>query len=66
MISNEITVDPVDPLQLDIDENAAIINCTGENSATLYANATGGLGNYSFELFSDAALTNLLAGPHNQ
>ena len=63
MISNEITVDPVDPLQLDIDENAAIINCTGENSATLYANATGGLGNYSFELFSDAALTNLLAGP---
>ena len=63
MISNEITVDAVPPLTIDIDDSAAVINCTGEASATIIANVTGGLGNYSFELYSDAALTNLLAGP---
>ncbi|NKI31229.1 T9SS type B sorting domain-containing protein [Croceivirga thetidis] len=63
MISNQIVVDPVEPIMLIIDETAAIINCTGESSATLIVDATGGLGNYSFELFTDAALTNLVSGP---
>ncbi|CAN0359660.1 unnamed protein product, partial [Ectocarpus sp. 4 AP-2014] len=38
-------------------------NCTGEASATIIANAFGGLGNYSYELFADAGLTNSVAGP---
>ncbi|AEM70362.1 conserved repeat domain protein [Allomuricauda ruestringensis DSM 13258] len=63
MISNQVTVDEVPELMLEIDESAAIINCMGEASATIIAQATGGLGNYSYELFSDAALTNLVDGP---
>ena len=63
MISNQVSVDMVPPLMIDIDDSAAVINCTGEASATIIANVTGGLGNYSYELYTDAALTNLLAGP---
>lgn len=63
LISNQITVDAVPPLTLNIDDSAAMINCMGEASATITAQATGGLGNYSYELFSDAALTNLVNGP---
>ncbi|WP_411029371.1 T9SS type B sorting domain-containing protein [Spongiimicrobium sp. 3-5] len=63
MISNQVSVDVVPMLDMVIDESAAIINCTGEATATITATAIGGLGNYSYELFSDAALTNLLVGP---
>ncbi|MCK0161228.1 T9SS type B sorting domain-containing protein [Allomuricauda sp. F6463D] len=63
MISNQVTVDEVPDLMLEIDDSAAIINCMGEASATIIASATGGLGSYSYELFSDAALTNLVDGP---
>jgi gliding motility-associated-like protein len=63
LISNQVTVDAVPPLTLNIDDSAAMINCMGEASATITAQATGGLGNYSYELFGDAALTNLINGP---
>jgi len=63
MVSNQVTIDEVPDLVLNIDDSAAMINCTGEASATIIARATGGLGNYNYELFSDAALTNLVAGP---
>ncbi|UII77634.1 T9SS type B sorting domain-containing protein [Flagellimonas sp. HMM57] len=62
MISNQITIDPVVPLDAIIDDSAAIINCAGEASATIRATATGGLGNYSYELFTDAGLTNSVTG----
>ncbi|WP_276389030.1 T9SS type B sorting domain-containing protein [Eudoraea chungangensis] len=62
-ISNQISVDPLIPLTINLDETAAIINCTGEATATIIAEARGGLGNYSYELFGDATLTNLIAGP---
>jgi gliding motility-associated-like protein len=62
-ISNQVSIDPVPPLTIGLDTTAAIINCTGEATATIIADATGGLGNYTYELFSDAAFTNLLAGP---
>ncbi|MBO6587985.1 MAG: T9SS type B sorting domain-containing protein [Muricauda sp.] len=63
LISNQVTVDAVPPLTLNIDDSAAMINCMGEASATITAQAIGGLGNYSYELFGDAALTNLINGP---
>ncbi|WP_019670866.1 T9SS type B sorting domain-containing protein [Eudoraea adriatica] len=62
-ISNQISIDPIIPLSIVIDESAAIINCTGEMTATIMAQAFGGLGSYTYELFGDAALTNLIAGP---
>ena len=62
-LSNQVTIEPVEPLVLSIDESAAMINCTGEATASLTAVATGALGNYQYELFGDAALSSLLAGP---
>jgi gliding motility-associated-like protein/uncharacterized repeat protein (TIGR01451 family) len=62
-ISNQVSIDPVPELTLTIDDSAAMINCMGEASATIIAQAIGGLGNYSYELFSDAALSNLVSGP---
>ena len=64
-ISNQISVDPIMPLTINLDTSAAMINCMGEATAVLDAQAFGGLGNYSYELFGDAALTNLLVGPQN-
>ncbi|MFD2100168.1 T9SS type B sorting domain-containing protein [Flagellimonas iocasae] len=62
-ISNQVSIDMVPPLTLTIDDSAAFINCMGESTASIRAQATGGLGNYQYELFGDAALTNLLGGP---
>ncbi|WP_318343128.1 T9SS type B sorting domain-containing protein [Flagellimonas baculiformis] len=63
MISNQVSLREPPALVLEIDDSAAMINCMGEASATIIARATGGLGNYSYELFSDAALSNLVGGP---
>ena len=66
ILSNEISEDPIAPLTIVIDETAAVINCNGESTATIYATADGGLGNYRYELYSDAALTALVAGPKSK
>ncbi|QCX01892.1 T9SS type B sorting domain-containing protein [Aggregatimonas sangjinii] len=65
VLSNEISEDPIDPVVLEIDASAAVINCNGENTAIIYASATGGLGNYEYALFTDAALTNNYYSPGN-
>nr|WP_299170980.1 T9SS type B sorting domain-containing protein [uncultured Allomuricauda sp.] len=65
LISNQVTVDPIIPLDVIIDDSAATINCTGEASATIYAEAVGGLGGYSYELFTDPGLATSVAGPQN-
>ncbi|NJB71468.1 gliding motility-associated-like protein/uncharacterized repeat protein (TIGR01451 family) [Saonia flava] len=65
MQSNQISIEPVPPLMIDIDDSAAVINCTGEATATIVATASGGLGNYSYELYGDAALTSLISGPQS-
>lgn len=51
--SNEITEDVIIPLTLEVDTTAAFVNCTGENTARIYAEASGGLGNYQYELYDD-------------
>ncbi|MDT0622140.1 T9SS type B sorting domain-containing protein [Croceitalea vernalis] len=56
-ISNEITLNSIEPLTLDIDTSGAIINCNGDSTAVIIASANGGLGNYQYGLFSDALLT---------
>ncbi|NNG09639.1 MAG: T9SS type B sorting domain-containing protein, partial [Arenibacter sp.] len=63
ILSNEITEDAIVPLTVTIDTSAAIINCNGDNTAIITAKADGGLGNYRYELFTDAALTTSIAGP---
>ncbi|MEG3656145.1 T9SS type B sorting domain-containing protein [Arenibacter palladensis] len=63
MLSNQIKEDAIEPLTVTMDTSAAVINCNGDNTAMLIAKADGGLGNYRYELFTDAALTNSIAGP---
>ncbi|MFS4467369.1 T9SS type B sorting domain-containing protein [Maribacter sp. 2210JD10-5] len=59
IISNEITINAIEPLTLDFDGGASV-NCNGDDSAVVIANADGGLGDYMYGLFSDAALTSVL------
>ncbi|SDN04476.1 T9SS type B sorting domain-containing protein, partial [Kriegella aquimaris] len=65
ILSNAITEDAIDPLILLVDETAATINCNGESTAIIFADAYGGLGNYQYELFTDASLSiaSRIAGP---
>lgn len=65
VLSNAITEDLIEALVLTIDESAAFINCNGESTAAIYASAQGGLGNYMYELFTDASLSvaSRIAGP---
>ncbi len=63
ILSNQIKEDVIEPLTVSMDTSAAVINCNGDNTAILIAKADGGLGNYRYELFTDAALTNSIAGP---
>ncbi len=57
VLSNAITEDMIDPLDLEVDLSAAVINCNGESTASIYAEASGGLGNYEYELYTDASLS---------
>ena len=65
--SNAITENAIVPLALTVDRTAAEINCNGDATAIIYASAEGGLGNYQYELFTDAALTlaSRIAGPQS-
>ncbi|SHJ26383.1 T9SS type B sorting domain-containing protein [Pseudozobellia thermophila] len=58
VLTNSITINPIEPLQVAIDDSAATVNCNGQSTAAIFAEADGGLGNYQYALFSDAALTN--------
>lgn len=68
IISNEITEDPIMPLTLKVDDTAAFINCTGDNTARIVATADGGLGNYQYALYTDISLSlvSRITGPQSQ
>ena len=59
-ISNQVSIDPIPDLLLTIDDSAAIINCSGDATATIIASASGGLGNYSYELYYNTTSTSWL------
>lgn len=60
-VSNGITIEPIIDLAATQDLSSAFINCSGEADAQIRINATGGLGNYRYELFNDSDVS--LAGP---
>lgn len=57
IVSNTVGVEDVPALTVDIDPTAAFVNCNGEATALIMADAEGGLGNYQYALFRDAAVT---------
>src|SRR5690606_14699914 len=65
VISNRITIDPLSPLQILVDDSAANLACNGDTDAIIRSNASGGLGNYMYELLDDPSSVTPLAGPQN-
>lgn len=61
--TNQITINAIPALELNLNLNSATINCFGESTATIIANTTGGLGNYSYTLLDTA--NNVITGPQN-
>ncbi len=55
--SNAITEDPIIPLELS-DPTHVDVACNGEATGSVYAEASFGMGNYQYSLFTDIALTN--------
>jgi len=49
-ISNEISVDPLPELVVNLESSNPSINCAGDNTGSIIANAQGGLGGYSYTL----------------
>ncbi|MBL0736261.1 T9SS type B sorting domain-containing protein [Flavobacterium sp. GN10] len=50
-ISNNVTIDELEPLTLDVDLSNAIVYCKGDATAAIDAVAKGGLTNYQYTLF---------------
>lgn len=49
-VSNEITIDPLPNLVINLDTSNAKINCAGDVTGVIVAEAQGGLGNYVYTL----------------
>lgn len=49
-ISNEVKIDPLEPLEIALDVTNAVVKCMGEATGVIVATATGGLGNYVYTL----------------
>ena len=49
-VSNEIVIDPLPALIINLDVSNATINCTGDSTGVIIAEAEGGLGNYTYTL----------------
>ncbi|QLC66877.1 T9SS type B sorting domain-containing protein [Flavobacterium sp. LPB0248] len=50
-ISNNVTIDQLEPLTLDVDLSNAVVYCKGDSTAAIDAVASGGLTNYVYTLF---------------
>lgn len=76
MVSNEITIEPLQDLVINLQSDNPTINCAGDNSGSIVATAQGGLGNYTYNLLdgsgtvietttdSPASFTDLFAGTY--
>lgn len=56
-VSNEITIDPLPELEITLVSENPEINCTGDNTGTIQATASGGLGNYVYVLQDTSGAT---------
>jgi len=52
-ISNNVPVEPLIPLTIELDVRNASVNCKGESTAIIVAEANGGLGEYEYSLLND-------------
>src|SRR5690606_40966810 len=50
VVSNEITINPLPALTVNLDTTNATVNCAGDSTGVIVAQAQGGLGNYVYTL----------------
>ncbi|WP_281227242.1 T9SS type B sorting domain-containing protein [Flavobacterium aquiphilum] len=55
-ISNDISNDPLEPLAVGLDVENAVINCRGDLTGVIVAEAKGGLGNYVYTLVNGSGV----------
>jgi gliding motility-associated-like protein len=53
-VTNDILIEPLEPLSIILDLTNAFINCKGDASGVVVAKAQGGLGNYTYTLLDGA------------
>lgn len=61
VLTNQVTISPIPVLNLNLNLSSATVNCYGESTAAIFANATGGLGNYNYTLLDGS--NTIIAGP---
>ncbi|UOB19284.1 T9SS type B sorting domain-containing protein [Abyssalbus ytuae] len=49
--SNILTIEPITPLAVAIDDSAAFLACADDTDAVIRADASGGLGDYMYEIY---------------
>ncbi|WP_149304838.1 T9SS type B sorting domain-containing protein [Pareuzebyella sediminis] len=57
-ISNEVEIASIENMTLEVNKSASVVNCNGDHTGAIYAQAAGGLGSYRYALFTDQAMTN--------
>ncbi len=62
ILTNSITIAPIDPLVVTINTSNTTIQCNGDTNASITANVTGGLGNYTYTLIN-ANTSAVITGP---
>jgi len=60
-----VDIQPLVPLTITVDVSAAVVKCQGDASATIFAEATGGLGDYVYTLLAEDGTTVVRAGQSN-
>ncbi|HET8809179.1 MAG TPA: T9SS type B sorting domain-containing protein, partial [Flavobacteriaceae bacterium] len=61
--SSEVIIPVIDPLEIQLDLNNAVINCTGGSDASVQVHASGALGNYIYSLYDISNLSTPMQGP---
>ncbi|WP_409446084.1 chromophore lyase, partial [Mariniflexile rhizosphaerae] len=64
VVSNDIIIDPLPELVVNLDITNATINCAGDTTGVIIAEAEGGLGNYVYTL-QDGSGTNIPGATQN-
>ncbi|WP_339834802.1 T9SS type B sorting domain-containing protein, partial [uncultured Flavobacterium sp.] len=62
IITNSVTIAPIDPLTVTINASNTTIQCNGDVNASITVNATGGLGNYNYTLLNSTTMA-IITGP---
>ena len=64
-LSNKITIEALQPLQLHVDTSEAYVKCNGDSTAKITFSATGALGNYQYKLYKGGVAQTAIATQEN-